>query len=357
MSLPSTEDAGLSKRSTRVYSPEAVMTCTTVSLYNALELLSLIFMTFKRRSGLYFWSILVASFGVVPYAVGWLIGYFDLTADFVGMLMASIGWVLLITGQAVVLYSRLHLVLQNDSILRAVKWMIIFNAVVWHTLMTVLLFTISYRPDQGRNSYNAVFNTMEKVQMLFFCVQEFIISGLYVWKTVDILKTAFGGTRRIMWQLFMINILIVFMDIALLVVQYTNHYLWQQGLKVVMYSIKLKLEFAVLGRLIEFVQHRGESRSSGPHSTRPACFMRLSNSPRPKTGTRAYSAEAVHMENLNTRSAVACSLNFPPSRPKESDQITVTRSINVEGRTLGKKDHQSNKSTDELFEQVEISRQ
>jgi hypothetical protein len=52
--------------------------CSTLALYNALELI-LIFTTFKRWHGLYFWSLLVATFGIIPYTVGFLIVFFQLT--------------------------------------------------------------------------------------------------------------------------------------------------------------------------------------------------------------------------------------------------------------------------------------
>ncbi|KAK2669946.1 hypothetical protein RAB80_014083 [Fusarium oxysporum f. sp. vasinfectum] len=82
------------------YSAESmlVIVCATLALCNAVELLTLIFMTFKRYAGLYFWSILLASFGVLPYCAGWLIVYFDITHDYVGMIIDSIGWVLLVSG-------------------------------------------------------------------------------------------------------------------------------------------------------------------------------------------------------------------------------------------------------------------
>ncbi|KAJ3467255.1 hypothetical protein MRS44_004819 [Fusarium solani] len=354
MPVPTHSDGELVRRADGRYTPEAVMviTCTTVSLYNGIELLSLIFTTFKRFRGLYFWSLLVASFGVVPYAVGWLIDYFHLAGNIAGILINDIGWMLLITGQALVLYSRLHLVLDNDRILLAVKWMIIFNAVVWHTTMTVLLFTVSYRPREGRASYNPIFNILEKVHMTCFCVQEFIISGLYLWKTIDILKTALGGTRRIMRQLFIINILIVIMDIALLVIEFTGHYLWQQGLKVVMYSIKLKLEFAVLGKLIEFLQHGGEPVGSG--QTPMFGFVEVPPE-RPAKGKRAHSIEgpeAVGLESVRTRSTVTSSLKPPQNQHNVLGRIMVRRSVNVEGSVLPEADKKSGNSTDELCEDV-----
>jgi hypothetical protein len=60
-----------------------------------------------------------------------MIVYFDFTHDYVGMIIDSVGWMLLISGQSMVLYSRLHLVVYDTRILRAVLWMITCNGVVW----------------------------------------------------------------------------------------------------------------------------------------------------------------------------------------------------------------------------------
>ena len=64
-----------------------VILCSTLSLYNALELLTLIFTTFRRYSGLYFYSLLVASLGLLPYNVGFLLEYFVLGPDYVGVII------------------------------------------------------------------------------------------------------------------------------------------------------------------------------------------------------------------------------------------------------------------------------
>jgi hypothetical protein len=47
-----------------------------LSIYNGLELLLLVFTTFRRFQGLYFWSLLTASFGLLPYTIGLMIMYF-----------------------------------------------------------------------------------------------------------------------------------------------------------------------------------------------------------------------------------------------------------------------------------------
>jgi hypothetical protein len=106
-----------------------VVICSALSLYNDLELLVLIFTTFRKWRALYFWSLTVATLGIFPYCLGFIARYFTNGPPAVGMAIDSVGWVMLITGQSMVLYSRLHLVLDDVRILRGVKWMIILNAV------------------------------------------------------------------------------------------------------------------------------------------------------------------------------------------------------------------------------------
>jgi hypothetical protein len=64
-----------------------------------------------------------------------------------------------------------------------------------------------------------------------------------------------------MQQLVFINIVIILMDAALLGIEYASLYLLETVTKGVCYSIKLKLEFAILSRLVKFVG--GADRSTG----------------------------------------------------------------------------------------------
>ncbi|KAF5570242.1 hypothetical protein FPHYL_1397 [Fusarium phyllophilum] len=278
-----------------VYSPKAVLVIatSTLALYNACELLALIFTTFKRHHGLYFWSLLLTTLGVFPYALGWLLGYLDILGTDASKAIASFGWIILVSGQSVVLYSRLHLVLNNLRIQRAVLWMIVVNGTIWHTTQTALLFTIG--PNVDGNNPTRIFVAIEKTQMTFFCAQEFVISGLYLWGTIHILQTSLGNKQKTMWYLLIINLLIVAMDIALLIIMYKDHYTIEQGVKLVIYSIKLKLEFAVLGKLVDVAQSRGGSSVSETH---PVRFIEMHAR---EHGRSDNLPEIVHLENTAAR--------------------------------------------------------
>ena len=62
-----------------------------------------------------------------------------------------------------------------------------------------------------------------------------------------------------MQQLVFINVVIILMDTALLSIEYASLYLLETVVKGVCYSIKLKLEFAILSRLVKFVEGRDRS--------------------------------------------------------------------------------------------------
>lgn len=222
---------------------------TAVAWYNVAELNVQVFLTFKRHRGLYFWSLLVSSYGCVLHALGFLLKFFQLTSnDFFSVTIITIGWYCMVTGQAVVLYSRLHLVVREQKVLRAILAMIIVDAICFHIPTTVLTYGSNTSDYQ---KYTAAFNVVEKLQMTAFCIQEFVISGVYVWSTIRLLRPVYHGrTRKVMMQLIWINLIIIGMDVCLLAMEYSNIYDIEATLKAMVYSIKLKLEFAVLNQLM-----------------------------------------------------------------------------------------------------------
>ncbi|EEH44220.1 uncharacterized protein PADG_00509 [Paracoccidioides brasiliensis Pb18] len=238
-----------------------------IGWYNAIELCALVFIAFNTYRGLYFWSLLLTALvGVVPYCIGFLLKFFELMESiWLAVVLLSCGWWVMITGQSFVLYSRLHLVLRDEKVLRRVLCMIIVNVFILHVPTTILTFGSN---SNSKDLFVPAYNIMEKIQMTGFCIQEFIISTLYIWETVDMLKLSpDNGNRKIMYQLLGINLIFILMDIGLLAVAYANLYVYETTLKAMIYSVKLKLEFAVLGKLVHLVNSHSWSPefSTGPN--------------------------------------------------------------------------------------------
>ncbi|KAJ5645124.1 hypothetical protein N7507_011135 [Penicillium longicatenatum] len=250
----------------------------SIALYNSIELLVLIFSSFRRWQGLYFWSLLLATvLGVVPQSVSFLLKYFGIAPLWLSLTLSTIGWYFMVTGQAFVLFSRLNIVVQDLTISHRVRAMIIIDAIVLHVPTTVLTYGTNFIQTPV---WAQAYSIMERIELTGFSLQEFIISGLYIYKAVQILRMSPPSTsghnpnRKIMYQLLAINALIIVMDVILLVLEYLGSkysFVIQTTLKSMVYSIKLKLEFGVLSRLVFMVQaHRWPS---GP-SESPQLFSR-----------------------------------------------------------------------------------
>lgn len=267
----------------------AVVAFTTVALYNVIELTCIIFTTFKKRRGLYFISFCVATWGIPPYAISFLIlGIHPPDAQsraIYGYVTGIVvGWICTVSGQSVVLYSRLHLIDRDRRHLRCVLAMIITNGVVLHTATTVMVFGANSIENPSR--FYKPYSIMEKVQVSVFFVQvsltepcrnschvishltfhkEFIISLLYIVATINFFRHSAlhaASTRaRMLRQLIAINILVVILDITILGLEFADLYKLQTAYKAMAYSIKLKLEFSILNSLVNITRDRASSSS------------------------------------------------------------------------------------------------
>lgn len=243
----------------------AVVVLLSVALYNFLELNVQIFTTFKRRQGLYFWSFTIATWGILFNSIGYLLKHLEVTTE--GNVFATlilIGWCSMITGQSVVLYSRLHIVMHNKKRLRSVLIMIITNAIWLHIPVIVLVY--------GSNSNNPTpfekpYSIYEKIQLTVFVLQELVISSLYVYETVNLLKLertiGNNGTRGILHHLIYVNILVMMLDFSIVGLEFADQYVIQTAWKPLVYSVKLKLEFSILNRLVDLTR---SARSGDSHS-------------------------------------------------------------------------------------------
>lgn len=161
----------------------------------------------------------------------------------------------MVMGQSLVLYSRLNLVLRDERRLRQILWMIIFDAAVLGVPITILAWLAS-RPN-AYPSHIHVFTIFDKVQVGMFCVQEFIISAFYIYETVKLLRPEgeiiTAPLRRLLRHLVLVNVTVLIFDITLLATQFSGNYEVQTPYKAAIYSVKLKIEFSVLNRLVEFV--------------------------------------------------------------------------------------------------------
>jgi hypothetical protein len=236
----------------------AVIIFISIALYNALELSVLIPVTFKSFRSLYFWALLVSStLGLIPTSLGTSFQYFDLAPLWLSLLLSNFGFVCMVPTQSIVLYSRLHLISQNYRLLFFLKWLIVTSTI----LVLVPTITLNVGSEYLHHSRTWVrgFSVVERAQVAWFSVQEILISSVYIWETVRMIKISPDEDKKrhkLLYQLLGMNIVVIGMDVSLMILEFMGFYFTQIILKALVYSIKLKMEFAVLGLLLQIVRCR-----------------------------------------------------------------------------------------------------
>ncbi|KHN97387.1 uncharacterized protein MAM_04984 [Metarhizium album ARSEF 1941] len=322
------------------YDPDwlLIIVFISIALYNVAELNFLIATTFKRFRGLYFWSFTCSTWGIAFNAVGYLVrSVFPRQHGYLHATLILVGWCAMVNGQSLVLYSRLHIVMHHPRRLRLVLAMILADG-VWLSVPVVVLV---YGANSGASGpFERPYSIFEKLQLTVFSVQEVIISGLYIVETTRLLRLQRGvgssSMRRVMGHLIALNVFVVVLDVSVLSLQFTEHYDLQTAWKALVYSVKLKCEFSVLNRLVEFSQHlRAGRHVSSVHydaSTDVALERYLRNASQAPAGA-AYSMQVTAERPCETSppeivktTAVTVSRSgpsAPPTRPSTAAESSV----------------------------------
>ncbi|KAL9595342.1 MAG: hypothetical protein Q9219_006496 [cf. Caloplaca sp. 3 TL-2023] len=248
----------------------------TLAIYMSALVDLKVFTTFKRRNTIYFWSLLVTSWGIMSHSLGIILKWFVGSCPwYVNTAFASFGWWGMVTGQSLVLYSRLHLVIRSPKILRSVLIMIVFNFCVFQMPTTVLTFG-SNQPHHPASTFLQIYNVYERIQLIVFTLQELTISILYIRAAFKMLlpDDPTGETRAVTRKfLIYLNVLCIVLDIAFVGEVYSGEWVYKTGTQSLAYAIKLTIEFVVLNKLMEVYRLRP--------ATCAACKRRFGSSSNP----------------------------------------------------------------------------
>jgi hypothetical protein len=86
----------------------------------------------------------------------------------------------MVSGQSIMFYSRLHLVVVDASKVRWVLWMIIVNVCILHVPMTVLFFGV----NNGNTCFARPAAIYNWIQSAGFCIQDLVICGIYIYEAI-----------------------------------------------------------------------------------------------------------------------------------------------------------------------------
>jgi hypothetical protein len=185
------------------------------------QMLFFIGTVFRRKSGLYFWSILITTvselslnFSAVLYF--WILKFSSPGITLLFSAPAYIGYVLF---EFLVLYSRLHLLSASQRTLRIVLWLIIIEVTVVEVPMSILLVYTTLNSSVGAHS---VYRIWYEAESVIYVALDIFLSSLYiwhVWKMWGIDKSRVQ--RRVLRHVILMGIFLISIDICYLAVAFT----------------------------------------------------------------------------------------------------------------------------------------
>ena len=213
-----------------------------------------IYRTFKKRQGLYYWSMLLGTLGCAIDTIAVILKYFlpnQKNLWPVYLLLILGGWTIYAPAQLLVLYSRLHLVNQDPKLQRC--------ALIMVTVVPALLIIPSWVLDwpawDPNSNLSALYSPreaiMDRVSQIGYTFAETVLSGIYIWRLTKLLSfKSTVRTRRVMMDLIYANVIAICLDVVTVCLVFLNKGGVSHPVQTFSYLLKLKLEFLVLNQLM-----------------------------------------------------------------------------------------------------------
>ncbi|KAF7586537.1 hypothetical protein BBP40_008692 [Aspergillus hancockii] len=284
-----------------------IVAFAATAIWNGAELVILCLSTFKRYRGTYFWSLLIASVSVILHTVGGIFLDFQLSVSpYIYITLILVSWYGMVTGHSVIHWSRLHVILVSQKVLRATLVVIVVDAILFHVPITVLVYGALSSGHVG-DRFKSGYIVMECIQAIGFCLQELLLSATYIWETAKILRLRPGPLQhRILLQSITINAFIIILDIAVVAILFSGHYEVQLTFKSFVYSMKFKLEYVILNRLVRIAR--------GPSSDPETLSSGLDERNSPTCGPRVYGSNSMANREVRDLAADTLSRHSVPHR-------------------------------------------
>lgn len=116
---------------------------TGISWYIGIEINISLFLLFKHRRGLYFWSCALTSWGVILQPLFMILADYNIWKDKIpAIVIIYLTWLIMVVPQSWVLYSRLHLLINTTKTLSRIKLVLIFTSIVF-SIPTIVIGTLA----------------------------------------------------------------------------------------------------------------------------------------------------------------------------------------------------------------------
>jgi hypothetical protein len=237
----------------------------------SLELCVLVYSKFRRRTGLYFWSIVVAIFATTLYQWSDMVQYFLIPGEHLWLLsiLGSTGYVLYVLSDFLMLYSRLHLVQASPRTLRIVR-----SVMIAEFLLVTIPDTILANGALYLDGWAFPGSIFRRVEIVIYCTVEISLSIVYILHVRRMWSTESSPmVQRVCKDLLYMNILIIILELSNVGIEYSANYALQNCYTVhitihatpihfslirlrqtFLFAYKLKIEIWMLNKLTELAQ-------------------------------------------------------------------------------------------------------
>ncbi|KAB8068635.1 hypothetical protein BDV29DRAFT_195503 [Aspergillus leporis] len=161
--------------------------------------------------------LVTAGLGIIPDAIGLFPKYFALAPLALAITLTPFGWCIILTGQSLVLYSRLNVMVQSKILLRSIIYLSITDTIIFSVPQIIVTFGSALTCNRRLPRF---FNTWGKNTIDLFIVATLRLLRLYPIRSI--------------------NVITIMMNISLLVLVYLNYFLIQSFPKTVLHATRLK---------------------------------------------------------------------------------------------------------------------
>jgi hypothetical protein len=171
-----------------------------------------------------------------------------------GDVIYPISWIVMYEGFLMVLYSRLHLIVDSPRVLRALLIVILGVGIPLQIVMVLA---------GDRVLSTKVWVVTFRLEMIF-PFSEIVLSALYVILFIRFMKHTGGSSdpsmKRTFYLLIAAEVFVVIVDVIGITLWYMDLYLLRLAVVPLISALKLKVEFMILNRLTGIGKRRGELR-------------------------------------------------------------------------------------------------
>jgi hypothetical protein len=199
----------------------AATSLSTMGLLCCVQMFILIFKTFRRWSGLYFWSLIGATAATALTALAILLQFVILKDRLISipLVLSSVGFLFFAPFTLLTLYSRLHLLQVREPILRVALILILLEFVLAEIPMAVCGIWAGIDADSTKATL--AYKITWEIEEAVFPAVDLFMCALYIKQVKSLWASSEDRTKWILQNVILLTVLLVLFDVSYLVLSNT----------------------------------------------------------------------------------------------------------------------------------------